>query len=102
MSTIGVRNVRLRALQCTVRDRKRRAPAVRVVLYSRHSGVKLSVGILRLMQISLTCTAMPHPTAHCPHRHIFQVIFGNRDGGELESFPLQRMFLIVYTCHTKP
>ena len=30
------------------------------------------------------------------------MIFGNRDRGELGGFPLQGMFLIVYTCYTKP
>ena len=101
MATIGLRNRRLRDLQCTVRDRKKRDKAVHVVPWHRPSGSKVSIGILCLMQIAPPCTAMPHPTAHCPHRRIFQVIFGNRDGGELGGFLLQRMFLIVYTCHTK-
>ena len=40
--------------------------------------------IIIIMQIAprapCSCTAMPRPTAHCPHRRIFQVVFGNRDG----------------------
>lgn len=36
---------------------------------------------------------MIHPAAHCPHFRNFQVIFGNCDGGELRSFPLQHMLL---------
>ena len=104
MATIGLRNTRLRDLhvQCTVSDSKRRAPAVHIVPWPRPSGSKVSIGIVSLMQKSSPCTEMLHPTEHCPHRCIFQVIFGNRDRGELGFFPLQGMFLIVYTCHTKP
>ena len=103
MATIGVRNTRMRDLQCTVRDSKRHAPAVHVVLWPRPSGSKVSIGIFSHMQIAPPCTAMPHPISHCPHRRNFQVIFGNRDGGELGGFPLQHMLVIVYTCHhTKP
>ena len=50
MATIGLRNRRLRDLQCTVRDRKRRVPTVHVVLWARPSGVKVSIGILWPMQ----------------------------------------------------
>ena len=102
MATIGLRNRRLRDLQCTVRERKRRVPAVYVVFYSRPSGVKVSIGIVWPIQMSSPCTALLHPTEHCPHRRIFQVIFWNRDRGELGGFPLQGMLLMVYTCHTKP
>ena len=75
MATIGLRNRRLRDLQCAVRDRKRRAPAVHVVFWRRPSGVKVSIGVLCPMQNGPPCTEMVHPTAHCPHRRIFQVIF---------------------------
>ena len=94
--SIGLRNRQLRALQCTVRDRKRRAraPAVHVVTWPRPSGVKVSIGILCPMQNVLGCTAMSHPTVHCPHRRNFQVIFRSRDGGKLGDFPLQHMLLI--------
>ena len=102
MSTIGVHNVQLRDLQCTVRDRKKRSPDVHVVLYTRPSGSKVSIGIVCLMQKVPPCTAMSSPTAHCPHRRSFQVIFSNRDRGELGGVPLQGMLLIVHTCRTKP
>ena len=102
MAMIGLRNRRLRDSQCTVRDSKRRDKAVHVVTRPRPSGSKVSIGILSPMQNVLGCIAMSRPTLHCSHRRIFQVIFGNRDGGELGVFPLQHMLLIVYTCHTKP
>ena len=102
MATIGLRNRRLRDSQCTARDSKRRVPAVHVVIYSRPSGSKVSIGTLSPMRSGHPCTEMARPTAHRPHRRIFQVIFGNRDRGELEGFPLQYMLVIVYTCHTKP
>jgi hypothetical protein len=102
MATIGLRNRRLRDSQCTVRDSKSRALAVHVVPWPRPSGSNVSIGTLSHMQNEPPCTAMTRPTEHCPHRRIFQVIFGNRDRGELGGFPLQGMFLIVYTCHTKP
>ena len=38
------------------------------------------------MQKSPTCAALLHPTSHCPHRRIFQVVFGNCDGGELGGY----------------
>ena len=71
---IGVRDRRLRALQCTVSDVKKRDPAAHVVIRPRPSGVKVSIaiGVLCLMQNVPPCTAMPHPTAHCPHRRIFR------------------------------
>ena len=94
--------MRLRALQFTVSDVKKRDPAGRVVIRPRPSGLKFSIGVLCPMQNVPACTALSNPTAHCPHRHIFQVIFGNRDGGELGGFPLQYLLLIVYRCHTKP
>ena len=102
MAQVGVHNVQLRALQCTVSDIKKRDPAGHVVIRPRPSGSKVFIGMFIPMQNGPPCTEMVHPTAHCPHRRNFQVIFGNRDGGELGGFPLQRMFLIVYTCHTKP
>ena len=102
MATIGLRNRRLRDSQCTVRDSKSRDTAVHVVTRPRPSGLKVSIGTLSPMRSGHPCTEMAHPTAHCPHRRIFQVIFGNRDGGELGGFPLQRMFVIVYTCNAKP
>ena len=102
MATIGLRNRRLRALQCTVSDSKRCDPAVHVVIRPRPSGSKVSIGILSPMQNVPGCIALSRPTEHCPHRRIFQVIFRNRGGGELGGFPLQHMLVIVYTCHTKP
>ena len=102
MATIRLRNRRLRDLQCTVSDSKSRDKAVHVVTRPRPSRVKVSIGVLSPMQNVPGCIALSRPTEHCPHRHIFQVIFGNRDRGELGGFPLQGMFLIVYTCHTKP
>ena len=75
MATIGLRNRRLRALQCTVSDSKSRDPAVHVVVYSRPSGLKVSIGTLSLMRSGRAGTVMPHPTEHCPHRRKFQVIF---------------------------
>ena len=104
MATIGLHNRWLRALQCTVRDSKRRVLSVHVVSSSRPSGSKFSIGILSPMQNDPLCTELTHPTEHRPHRRNFQVIFGNHDRGdrELGRFPLQGMFLIVYTCHTKP
>ena len=87
MATIGLRNRRLRDSQCTVRDSKSRALAVHVVRWPRPSGSKVSIGTLSPMRSGHPCTEMSRPTAHCPHRRIFQVIFGNRDRGELRGFP---------------
>ena len=102
MATIGVRNWRLRAhaLQCTVSDGKRRGKVVHVVPWPCPSGSKTFIGISCIMQVDPPCTELTHPTAHCPHRRTFQVIFGNRDGGELGFFPLQRMLLIVYVANS--
>ena len=75
MAMIGLRNRRLRALQCTVRDSKSRDLAVHVVVYSRPSGSKVSIGTLSPMRSARAGTEMVRPTAHCPHRRIFQVIF---------------------------
>ena len=105
MATIGLRNRCLRDSQCTVRDSKSRALAVHAVPWHRPSGSRASIGILCpivAMRNVPGCIAVFRPTAHCSHRRIFQVIFGNRDRGELGGLPLQGMFLIVYTCHTKP
>ena len=88
METIRVRNQRLRDLQCTVsyRGSKIRDKAVHVVTWPRPSGLKVSIGILSPMQTDPPCTALFHPTEPCPHRRKFQVIFGNRDRGELGVF----------------
>ena len=77
MATIGLRNRRLRDLQCTVRDSKSRGKAAHVVTWPRPSGSKVSIGILSPMQNGppYTGTEMVHPTAHCPHRRKFQVVF---------------------------
>ena len=79
MATIGIRNiqifVRLRALQCTVRDSKSCDKAVHVVTRPCPSGVKVSIGISSLMQKSPPCTALLRPTEHYPHRRIVQVFF---------------------------
>ena len=75
MATIGLRNRRLRDSQCTVRDSKSRDPAVHVVIYSRPSGLKLSIGTLSHMRSARAGTELLRPTAHCPHRRKFQVIF---------------------------
>ena len=103
MAAIGVRNRQLRAVlvQCTASDGEKRDPTssvVNLVIRPRPSGSKVSIVILRPMHNGPPCTEMVHPTshcAHCPHRRIFQVIFGNRDGGELGGFPLQGILLIV-------
>ena len=102
MAMIGLRNRRLRDPQCTLRDSQSRDKVVHVVAWPRPSGLNVSIGISCLMQITPACTAKPHPTAHCPHRRKFRVIFENRDRGELGGGPLQGMFLRVYTCHIKP
>ena len=46
MAAIGLRNRRLRALQCTASDSKRRAPVAYVAPWPRPSGVKASIDIL--------------------------------------------------------
>ena len=58
MAAIGLRNRCLRDLQCTVWDRKPRAPAVHVVLYSRPSGSKVSIGIVYRISVvhNVMCT----------------------------------------------
>ena len=109
MAAIGVRNVRLQALQRTARDTKSLGKGV--IRLTRlcytpappelRSVVKVSISILFPMQNVPTCTALSHPTAHCgPHRRPFQVIFGNRDGarGELGGPALQGVFLMA--CKT--
>ena len=75
MATIGLRNRRLRDSQCTVRDSKSRDKAVHVVTRPRPSGSKVSIGTLSPMRSARAGTELLRPTAHCPHRRKFQVIF---------------------------
>ena len=93
MATIGLHNWCLHDSQCTVRDNKSCDLAVHVVVYSCPFGLKASIGTLSPMQSGHPCTAMPHPTVHCPHCCKFQVIFWNHDQGKLGGFPLQYMLV---------